>query len=664
MKPGSHRKIRLVVIRSAVLVVIFIAIMIPVRSYLLRKTLSGLSRKLSDHKYEAEWKGISFRGMKSLHFDKISVRGVNNGNEIELDSLTVKIRIIPLMFRKVGLKEVQCRRIFIHYLKNDPDSGQVRPVQHDSTGIFSKLAEIDPAELVNRYTRRFFRYVPSRADFELIDFLITQGGDSTRLTLGNFSLSHGQFAVLIELSGGGSVKQVQAKGQVDKSSYITAVRFVCPDTGFLPVPLLKYNFGIEAGFDSLDVTLDFSDHYRHLANISGMFNFSGFELGGGRLSSESIKINRFTSSFLVHLGNDYAELDSATGVNFNNIRLRPYFRLTIASDPQVDFRLLPVSWDAGDFFSSLPVGMFSSLIGLRAEGTLHYGLRFSVDMNNPDSLLFNTRLTSDHFRILEYGNDDYRKINGSFNHMVYERGQLKTAFVVGMENPDFVDLGHISPFLQAAVMTSEDGSFYSHNGFNPEAFRESIAANIHENRFARGGSTLSMQLVKNVFLTRSKTIARKIEEALIVWLIENQNLVSKRRMYEVYLNVIEWGPGIYGINQASWFYFKKKPIDLNLQESIFLASIVPNPKWYRYTFESNGVPRPFFANYFQRMEELMVRKEFITEADTSRSDYLVRLMGRAADAFAGADTVRTDSLILKELETIPAVVKLKIGDHR
>ena len=115
-------------------------------------------------------------------------------------------------------------------------------------------------------------------------------------------------------------------------------------------------------------------------------------------------------------------------------------------------------------------------------------------MNNPDSLKFATRLTSENFRILEYGTDDYRKMNGSFNHRVYEKGQLKTAFIVGHENPDFVPFDNISPFLRAAVMTSEDGSFFFHNGFNPEAFRESIVTNIKENRFARGGSTFPCNL--------------------------------------------------------------------------------------------------------------------------------------------------------------------------
>lgn len=131
--------------------------------------------------------------------------------------------------------------------------------------------------------------------------------------------------------------------------------------------------------------------------------------------------------------------------------------------------------------------------------------------------------------------------------------------------------------MQYAVLTSEDPSFFYHRGFIPDAFKESMIENIKAKRFVRGGSTISMQLVKNVFLSREKTISRKLQEMLIVWLIENKGLVSKERMFEIYLNAIEWGHGIYGIKEASQFYFSKLPSQLNLAESIFLASIIPDP---------------------------------------------------------------------------------------
>ena len=96
-------------------------------------------------------------------------------------------------------------------------------------------------------------------------------------------------------------------------------------------------------------------------------------------------------------------------------------------------------------------------------------------------------------------------------------------------------------------MQSEDGAFFYHKGFLPDAIREALIYDLQVKRFARGGSTITMQLVKNVFLNRNKNFARKLEEALIVWLIETERLTSKERMYEVYLNIAEWGPLIYGI---------------------------------------------------------------------------------------------------------------------
>ena len=133
-----------------------------------------------------------------------------------------------------------------------------------------------------------------------------------------------------------------------------------------------------------------------------------------------------------------------------------------------------------------------------------------------------------------------------------------------------------------------------------------------EKRFKRGGSTISMQLVKNVFLTRNKTIARKLEEALIVWMIEHNRLVSKDRMLEVYLNIIEWGPGIYGIGPASRYYFNKRPGELSLEESIFLAMIIPRPKWFAYLFDESGHLKPYTSDFFRLIAGHLVRREIIS----------------------------------------------------
>ena len=135
----------------------------------------------------------------------------------------------------------------------------------------------------------------------------------------------------------------------------------------------------------------------------------------------------------------------------------------------------------------------------------------------------------------------------------------------------------------------------------------------------RGASTLSMQLVKNVFLNPDKTIARKLEEILIVWLIENNRLTSKSRMFEVYMNIIEWGPDVYGITEAARFYFAKDPAALTLSECIFLAYIIPYPKYIRNHFNGLRLKYPYYE-FFGDAVRRLAQRNFISAEDAVRAN--------------------------------------------
>jgi hypothetical protein len=231
--------------------------------------------------------------------------------------------------------------------------------------------------------------------------------------------------------------------------------------------------------------------------------------------------------------------------------------------------------------------------------------------------------------------------------------RIVRSFLVGPENPNFVPLGNISSYLQNCVLSSEDPSFFNHGGFVEESFKQSIATNFKKGRFVRGGSTISMQLVKNVFLSRNKTIARKLEEALIVWLIERNRLVSKERMYEVYLNIIEWGPNIYGIGEASNYYFEKAPANLTLQESAFLSSIIPHPKYYKSAFDSTGSFSNSMRNYYKLIANRLVTREKITAADVDTNFLPLHLSPACMNYLMPQDTITIDSLdIISPLESL------------
>ncbi|MFN3740692.1 MAG: monofunctional biosynthetic peptidoglycan transglycosylase [Thermodesulfovibrionales bacterium] len=142
----------------------------------------------------------------------------------------------------------------------------------------------------------------------------------------------------------------------------------------------------------------------------------------------------------------------------------------------------------------------------------------------------------------------------------------------------WVNLSEISPYLIKAVLIAEDDRFYMHEGFDIEGIKEAIRRDLKKGKFVAGGSTISQQLAKNLFLTPEKTVTRKLREAILTWRLEKN--LSKRRIIELYLNVVEWGPGIFGAEAASNYYFEKSAKELTPQEASRLAAILPNPLRY------------------------------------------------------------------------------------
>ncbi len=173
-----------------------------------------------------------------------------------------------------------------------------------------------------------------------------------------------------------------------------------------------------------------------------------------------------------------------------------------------------------------------------------------------------------------------------------------------------------------------------------------------------------MQLVKNVYLSRQKTMARKAEEMLIVWIIENSRLSSKPRMFEIYLNLIEWGRNVYGIGEAARYYFGKHPSQLDIGEGIFLASIVPRPKAGLYRFEGDGSLRQSLHGYFRLIGGLMARRGMTAPDSSAYGFYSVRLREGLRSGIPVIDSLTADSLMTVEPEDELTILEQIIGKKR
>ncbi|MBK9518911.1 MAG: transglycosylase domain-containing protein [Anaeromyxobacter sp.] len=157
----------------------------------------------------------------------------------------------------------------------------------------------------------------------------------------------------------------------------------------------------------------------------------------------------------------------------------------------------------------------------------------------------------------------------------HPEGEDGPAVLIGPANPDFVPLASLPEHVVRAVTTSEDAGFFGHRGFDFDELRNALAAGARAGKLLRGGSTISQQLAKNLYLSRDRTLARKVREALVTVALEGT--VPKARLLEIYLNLVEWGPGRHGLGAAARHYLAKEARDLTPREACFLAALIPSP---------------------------------------------------------------------------------------
>jgi len=162
----------------------------------------------------------------------------------------------------------------------------------------------------------------------------------------------------------------------------------------------------------------------------------------------------------------------------------------------------------------------------------------------------------------------------------------------------------ISPSLKRAVLVAEDVTFFSHHGFALAEMQSALEDALRDRELPRGASTITQQLAKNLWLSRSRNPLQKAREALLTWQLERR--LSKRRILELYLNVAEFGPGLYGVGAASQRYFGKAPADLDEGEAAQLAAVLPSPAaWHP------GSSRAAYRRRVAAIERRMQRAAFL-----------------------------------------------------
>jgi len=316
----------------------------------------------------------------------------------------------------------------------------------------------------------------------------------------------------------------------------------------------------------------------------------------------------------------------------------------------LDMRLVIPPIDCQRVLDAIPKEMAPYMAGYKLRGVFDVDVKLGVDWDHLDDTVLDGHVGLRHCRVVDQPEDSPKRLLKEFEHYVeVEKGKWQS-FVVGDSNEDFVKIEDISPYLIKSIMSTEDSAFYHHHGFIPSEFRTALVNDLKAGAFRYGASSITMQMVKNVLLYRDKTLARKLQELFLTWHVENT--LSKDRILEIYFNVIEYGPGLYGIGPAAQQYFGKAAKDLNPVEAAFFSSILPAPK-ERYKQYCAGTLTKWTQSKIERILGLMLKRDRITQIEYDQA--MATPLVFAKDGFETEKEClkRTNDIIKKARSTNP-----------
>lgn len=624
------------------LLVVLLLVRQPILNYLVEK----VKAKVKDKYHATLIVGkAEFNGLREICIDEVVLVPFQGDTLFTLKHASAKIRLSKLLVGKITTRELIVQGVAITLVKKDSIDNY--SIFLKSEGKKDSLSNNDSSIGLNDRFASVYEKINDVFNEEItiedfhFSFQKNEVVESIDLPKLNFDGEKFNSSLLMYSKEGTSEWKIVGTADASNGEYDFSMER--KSTNVCALPFIDLLDGFKFCFDKANVRLK-ADPSEDEVPLSLIFSMDNFLVNHWRISPEDVIVPTMSAQLNFNFSSD--SVYTATPTFFSLNKLLVNFHTAFARGKSGYFTLNAGfnAPQAQALFDALPHGMFSSFNGFKVNGGISYALRFHLPFANPDNLEFDSKMTPEKFVVTSWGNGGFSKLNESFEFTAMDGSRPVRSFLVGPENTSFTALTNISPYLQNCVLTSEDPSFFNHGGFVEESFKQSIATNFKKGRFVRGGSTISMQLVKNVFLSRNKTISRKLEEALIVWLIERNRLVSKERMFEVYLNIIEWGPNVYGIGEASNYYFEKSPANLSLQESAFLSSIIPHPKYYKSAFDSIGAFSNSMRSYYKLITNRLVAREKIAASEVDTNFLPLHLSPTCKNYLMPIDSINVDSL--------------------
>jgi len=559
---------------------------------------------------------LKFRGIRTLDLNNLVVLNSKADTLAQVGAARIKLDLFHLLVLKVNPLAIELTdsRLNLNAMLN-------RNVIQTNESTVTQVNKQEKLNLMPIYKviKGIFGLSTAKIYMHNMTISYSDSLHHETATITDWNYRNNRFTASVATQHDGLRGNFEVVGESNKSRNSFRI-WVQSHSSQVEIPFIEALTGVGIHLDSAQFDFHASELHSNLLALNIATRAKKISMSGSRIATTPMKVDSTSLKLSITLKPGSICLDSTSTLNLNRLSTNIQLCYTFGKSPDLMLKIETPTTSWQNLVESLPSELFTHTAGMKLKGTFSYTLKARVNPENPDSLTIEPLLNSSGFGISSFGQTNFYALNDTFTHRVYKDGRWIRNIRLCPENPEYTPLNRISPYLKWAIITSEDGSYYSHRGFDLDGIRYALACNLRERRFARGGSTITQQLIKNLYLNQDKNIARKAEEMLMVWMIENTAAVSKDRMLEIYLNIIEWGPDVYGIAEAASYYFNKKPNELTLQESLFLAYIVPRPTKFKYLFVGQYRLKPFLYQNFADVAGKMLQRGLITENDFQTID--------------------------------------------
>lgn len=479
---------------------------------------------------------------------------------------------------------------------------------------------------------RVFHLVPEELTASQLNISVELKNSKTILFISSVSFKEKGYKIALSLQTLIPSQEFLLEGKIDKRARELTLEKLSGTSSRIQVFLGGTTLTV--CYEKLQASAQFTFYKHNPYRIYCTLAANDLEFQNDHFADRRMKISNLAFDCWAEMDDkSFKILESSTGA-FNAFTFSFYLEHLVVEENLFEIGFGFEDMNPKDILRSFPFFSYKELYELEASGNLSFIMQFLFKLDDPlHHLLTAECITSnlilkypEHFKISQ--------LHQAFTHQIYIENRVVHELQLHKGHPSFVSFDQLPLHLINTILCTEDKNFFEHKGIDRIFFGYAMALNLSKKKFVRGGSTLTMQVVRNLFLNHNKTIFRKIEEIILAWLLENYFNLSKERILEIYFNIIEFAPSIYGIKQASSFYFSKSPQDLTLTEALLFSYMIPRPKhFFNALINQSPLLKKNLSKHLIYYANVLIEKKYISKEtfeeilpETELSSYLNNLL--------------------------------------